>query len=81
MLGLYNDNAQYSWSIFSNNLRPESLTINDKILVRTLYDPRIKPGMRRQQAVNMARKIITELIAAINEKGEQALAHPYYGVE
>ena len=49
------------------------MSINDKILVRTLYDRRIKPGMTREQTTPLARIIIEELVAAVKERGEEAL--------
>ena len=78
ILGLYNDNAKYDSSVFSNKPIPNSLSINDKILVRTLYDPRIKPGMGREQALRAARRIITELVAIVQNIGEEGLIHPFH---
>ena len=50
-----------------------TLSINDKILVRTLYDSRIKPEMKRRETEPIARKIIEELVAAVKVRGEEAL--------
>ncbi len=36
------------------------LTEADKILLRTLYDPRLKPGMTKAEAMPIARQIIAE---------------------
>jgi hypothetical protein len=49
------------------------LTLNDKIIIRTLYDPRIKPGMAKAEAMGLARVIIPELVAAVKKDGEAAL--------
>ena len=51
----------------------EKLTVNDKILIRTLYDERIKPGMKREDAMEIARGIIPELVRAVRERGVEAL--------
>ena len=51
----------------------DRLTINDKIFVRTLYDPRITPGMPRDEAMEQARIIIPELVAAVKKRGVEAL--------
>ena len=51
----------------------QQLTINDKILIRTLYDKRIEPGMPRDEAMALAREIIPELIAAVKQRGVEAL--------
>jgi len=71
--GIVAHNAQYIPSIFSDYDGPEKLSINDMILVRTLYDKRIKAGITREQTTPIAREIITELVAAVKERGEEAL--------
>lgn len=67
------DNATYRPSMFDSRYLPDRLTINDKILVRTLYDSRIKPAMTRKETEPIAREIIEELVAAVKERGEEAL--------
>ena len=57
---------------FSRTTR-SNLPLNDKILVRALYDKRIKPGMAREDAMKVAAEIIPELVAAVKEKGVEAL--------
>jgi len=47
--------------------------MNDKIMVRTLYDKRLKSGMTRDEVMPIVRKIIPELVAAVQEHGEEAL--------
>jgi len=60
-LGMPND-AGFPWtSIFSNEGFITSLTRADRIMIKTLYDPRLKPAMDREEAMGMARKIIGEL--------------------
>jgi len=49
------------------------LPLNDKIMVRTLYDARLKPGMTRAEAMPIVRQIIPELVTAVKEHGEAAL--------
>jgi hypothetical protein len=72
-LGLPMDTELIHPSIFSDRDLPQSLSINDKILVRTLYDPRIRPGMPQAEALRQARAIIPELIAGVRRYGEAAL--------
>lgn len=61
-------------SVFAAEDTPnQQLTLNDKILVRTLYDERITPGMPRAEALVMARTVITELVAKVKAEGETAL--------
>lgn len=54
------------------------LSLNDKLLLRALYDERIKPGMARADAMAVARTVIAELVAAVKARGEAALVHPRY---
>lgn len=49
------------------------LPLNDKIIVRTLYDPRITPGMPRLEALAVAREVIAELLEDIEREGVEAL--------
>jgi hypothetical protein len=72
-LGLPMDTELVPPSVFSNQDLPQTLSINDKILIRALYDPRIRSGMPRAEALRQARVIIPELIAGVREHGEAAL--------
>ena len=60
-LGLPNDTASAWTSIFSNEGFVTTLTRADKIIIKTLYDPRLKPAMEREEAMALARRIIGEL--------------------
>lgn len=73
VLGLSADRAHYLPAIFSNEGLPQKLSVNDQIMVRTLYDPRLKAGMPREEALVIAKQVIEELVAAYNERGEEAL--------
>jgi hypothetical protein len=42
------------------------LTWHDAIILRTLYDERLKPGMHRDQAMPLVRQIIREVLEDIN---------------
>jgi hypothetical protein len=52
---------------------PIALSINDKILLRTLYDVRIEDGMEKARAMPIAKTIIEELVRRVNAEGERAL--------
>ena len=60
-LGLPNDTNMPWPSIFSNSGRITSLSRSDKILIKALYDPRMRPAMGVDDAMILARKIIGEL--------------------
>ncbi|MCY3879759.1 MAG: DUF2927 domain-containing protein [Rhodobacteraceae bacterium] len=49
-LGLHHSRAMHLPSLFSDDGTIESLTRNDYILLRMLYDPRLRPGMTRAGA-------------------------------
>ena len=74
-LGLYADADMIQPSVFSERTHPSltELPLNDKIIVRTLYDPRITPGMPREEALEVAREVIGELVEGVRRNGVQAL--------
>ncbi len=61
-LGLPNDSDIVQPSIFNNRSVLDKFTRNDLIVVATLYDDRIKVGMRRRVAVAKAKAIIGDLL-------------------
>ena len=72
--GLFADSDVVQPSIFSpDGAELDYLPINDKIILRTLYDPRIEQGMKREEAMDIAREIIPELVKAVRERGVEAL--------
>jgi len=75
-LGLPADTELLRPSIFSRSDSPRELSLNDKVLIRTLYDERITPGMARADAMRIARKVIAELVDDVKTDGEAALIHP-----
>lgn len=74
VMGLPADRATYFPTIFSDTrARPVRLPLNDKILLRALYDPTIKSGMTFAQTQNLIPGIIRGLAAGVKARGEQAL--------
>ena len=72
-LGMSGDNALTEESLYRSEaengqwLRP---TWHDVIMLRTLYDRRIKPGMHEDQAMPIVRKVIEELLEELNAGAE-----------
>ena len=64
-LGLPNDSNRIEESIFSDRSRRTDLTRTDLIVLKTLYDPRMKAGLVRAEAMTVAREIIRDLDAAL----------------
>ncbi len=60
-LGLPNDDDRVAPSIFNDSLKLMSLSLIDRVLIRLVYDPRMRPGTPRAQALVLARQILTEL--------------------
>lgn len=58
--GLPADACHYRPSLFCNADFPQTTTPADEILLRTLYDPRLRPGMTPAEAMPIARRIIRE---------------------
>jgi hypothetical protein len=61
-LGLRNDSEIVPDSIFNDRIVRFSLSDTDRILIRTLYDRRLKPGMAPEIARPIALGIIAELM-------------------
>ena len=64
-LGLPNDSNLINPSIFSDRSRRTDLTRTDLIILKTLYDPRMKAGLPRDKALVLARSVIGELNATL----------------
>ena len=69
-LGLLGDACHYRPSLFCDGAGTydTDLTEADEILLRTLYDPRLKSGMTAAEAMPIARRVIAELTAAAPDK-------------
>lgn len=59
-LGLPND-ADLAGTLFNDRGDARDLTPLDELLVRLLYDPRLKPGLRRGEALAIARAVLPKL--------------------
>ena len=72
-MGLFGDLAESEESMFrseAENDKWPTFTWHDVIMLRTLYDQRIKPGMPEDQAMPIVRVIIAELLAELNAPAE-----------
>ncbi len=61
-LGLANDSAILRHSIFNDWSHRQTLSPADVIMVRTLYNPRLRPGMLRGQAMHIARGVMRRML-------------------
>ena len=67
-LGLPNDSPYVSPSLFNDHEQRQDLSQIDKVLVRTLYDKRMKAGMPREAALKMAHRVISRLMGKAASK-------------
>ena len=72
-LGPVADHATYPLSIFSEFTYPDAIPLNDKILLRALYDPAIKPGMSHWETQELIPGIVHRLVVGVKARGEAAL--------
>lgn len=61
IMGLPNDSNAVKPSIFNDRSRYFELTDHDQLMLKMLYDPRITPGMAREEALRQGRRILDEL--------------------
>lgn len=61
ILGLMNDLAPDADSVFSDSGRQVDLTPQDRLMIRLLYDARLKPGMGWAEAEPLARAALREM--------------------
>lgn len=59
--GLMNDLDPAAYSIFSDSGRQVALTARDRLLLRLLYDARLRPGMPWAEAEPLAREALRRL--------------------
>jgi hypothetical protein len=59
--GLSNHDQRNPWTTLNQNRMVGYLTIYDRALLTLLYDPRIRPGMRRKQVQTVLRPLIEDL--------------------
>ena len=67
-LGLPNDSNAFRPSLFSDKDKLLKPSRADVILLKTLYHPRLKPGLPHKQALQVARGIIADLDRALPKR-------------
>ena len=63
-LGLANDSPKARPSIFNDDEEFSLLTRHDELLLKILYDPRLRPGMKEAEARPIVQTIATELLGS-----------------
>jgi hypothetical protein len=72
-MGLPNDSPDARPSLFNDNLEFAFLTEHDEILLRMLYDPRLRPGMTLEEARPLLPAIARDAMAAQAASGGMAM--------
>jgi Protein of unknown function (DUF2927) len=79
-LGLINDDSSVPWTMFNDDVQMGFFDVYDQYLVNILYDPRIRPGMTKQQVGALLPNVLATVrpwvaqanSAANSAKGENA---------
>jgi hypothetical protein len=70
-MGLPNDSPDARPSLFNDSLEFALLTEHDEILLRMLYDPRLRPGMTVDEARPLLPVVAADALAAQRPAGQQ----------
>lgn len=62
IMGLLNDDPTVRPSIFNDDAEFALMTLHDELLLRILYDDRLRPGMSPEQSMPTVRRIARELL-------------------
>jgi hypothetical protein len=57
-LGPINDNRSVPWTMFNDDVQMGFFDIYDQLLLNLLYDPRVRPGMTREEVGKLLPKIL-----------------------
>ncbi|WP_135076318.1 DUF2927 domain-containing protein [Terasakiella sp. SH-1] len=68
LFGLTNDSTVLKKSMFYEHSKRTSLSVSDQILLKGLYDPRLKAGMKREDAQPMVRKVLFDIVQKASKK-------------
>lgn len=71
-MGLPNDSPEARPSLFNDDLEFALLTEHDEVLLRMLYDPRLRPGMKANEVRRLLPDIARDALAAQFDDGRVA---------
>jgi len=72
-LGAINDDRSVPWTMFNDDVQMGFFDIYDQYLINILYDPRIRPGMTRQEAESVLPDVLSSARAWVTSTNAQ---HP-----
>lgn len=71
LFGLTNDSTLMKNSIFYEKSKRTSLSITDQILLKALYDKRLRPGMNKEEAQPILRVVMRDILRKASKKKEK----------
>ena len=69
-LGPIRDDDSVPWTMFNDNVQMGYFDIYDQLLLNVLYDPRIRPGMTRDEVRNLLPQVLPDARAWVREVNE-----------
>ena len=70
-LGAINDDRSVPWTMFNDDVQMGFFDVYDQYLINILYDPRIRPGMTRQQAQAVLPDVLSSARAWVTSANSQ----------
>jgi hypothetical protein len=64
-LGPINDDRSVPWSMFNDDVSMGYFDVYDQILLNLLYDPQIRPGMTKDDALHLLPQILPDVLAFV----------------
>jgi hypothetical protein len=75
-LGIINDDNSVPWTMFNDEVQMGFFDVYDQYLVNILYDPRIRPGMTRDEVDKLLPEVMPKVRAWVtNANGAKPAAH------
>jgi hypothetical protein len=71
-LGPINDDRSVPWTMFNDDVQMGFFDVYDQYLLNILYDPRIRPGMTKQDVA----RLMPEILPAVRERLAAATVRP-----
>jgi hypothetical protein len=66
-LGAINDDPSVPWSMFNDDVQMGFFDVYDQYLLNILYDPRIRPGMSRDEVARVVPEILPDVRAWVDK--------------
>lgn len=64
-LGLINDDSSVPWTMFNDDVQMGFFDVYDQYLVNILYDPRVRPGMTKEEVSALLPEILPKVRARV----------------